>query len=81
MVTSVNIHEAKTNLSRIVDEVKRLGTPIIIAKSGKPQVKIMPLDEPVVNSRFGFMKHIPPIPDDFDSMYADEIAESFGVDK
>lgn len=76
---SINIHDAKTNLSRIVDDVKRLGTPVIIAKSGKPQVKIVPLDEPVI-SRFGFLAK-QTVPDDFDDMYADEISQMFGTDK
>ena len=80
-LNSVNIHEAQRHLSQIIDDVKRLGTPIIIAKSGKPQVKIVPLDEPVVAMRFGFLCDMLPIPDDFDTMYSDEINELFGINK
>lgn len=80
-LNSVNIHEAQRHLSQIIDDVKRLGTPIIIAKSGKPQVKIVPLDEPVVATRFGFLRDMSPVPDDFDTMYSDEINELFGINK
>jgi prevent-host-death family protein len=42
---TVNIHEAKTQLSRLVDQAAR-GEPFVIAKAGKPLVKVMPLDTP-----------------------------------
>jgi prevent-host-death family protein len=42
---TVNIHEARTHLSRLVDEALR-GQPFVIAKSGKPLVKVMPLGAP-----------------------------------
>lgn len=75
---SVNMHEAKTNFSRIVEDVKRFGKPIIIAKSGKPQVKIVPLDTIQNGSRFGFMKkQNMQIPEDFDRLYQDEIVAMF----
>ncbi|MCI5765018.1 type II toxin-antitoxin system Phd/YefM family antitoxin [Actinobacillus porcinus] len=75
---NVNIHEAKTHFSRLVDEVKRFGKPIVIAKSGKPQVKIVPLDNVPNGSRFGFMKNQSVnIPENFDRLYEDEIAAMF----
>lgn len=75
---TVNIHDAKTHLSRIIEEVKTFGKPMIIAKSGKPQVKIVPLDEPVNKSRFGFLQHKKvAIPDEFDRLNEDEIADLF----
>lgn len=77
-VTMVNIHEAKTNLSKIVDEVKRFGKPMLIAKAGKPQVKIVPLDLPEQPNRFGFMQQQNvEIPDDFDTLFSDEIVAMF----
>lgn len=77
-IETINIHDAKTHLSRIVEEVKKLGKPMIIAKAGKPQVKIVPLDEPVKASRFGFLKHKKvAIPDNFDRLYEEEIADLF----
>lgn len=40
----INIHEAKTHLSRLIDEIVMFGEPLIIAKSGKPLVKVIPFD-------------------------------------
>ena len=53
---TVNIHEAKTHLSRLVDRAAK-GEPFIIAKAGKPLVKVVPLDAPPARKakRFGFL--------------------------
>jgi prevent-host-death family protein len=48
---TVNIHEAKTHLSRLLDRAAR-GEPFIIAKAGKPLVKVVPLDAPRSPVRF-----------------------------
>ena len=79
MVT-VNIHEAKTQLSKLVDRAAK-GEPFIIAKAGKPLVKVVALDAPKQPQRLGFMKGEITVPDDFDTMGQDEIAEMFGLDK
>lgn len=73
-----NIHEAKTHLSRLVDEAEK-GEPFIIAKAGKPKVKVVPIDTPEIKrkSRLGFMKGQYTVPDDFDTMFADEIEKMF----
>jgi len=73
-----NIHEAKTHLSRLVDEAEK-GEPFIIAKAGKPKVKVVPIDagKPKKKSRLGFLKGQITVPDDFDSMFADEIEKMF----
>lgn len=78
MIT-VNIHEAKTHLSRLIDRAAR-GEPFIIAKAGKPLVKVMPLDAPEAGQRrrLGFMAGEIKVPDDFDRMGQDEIGELFG---
>jgi prevent-host-death family protein len=75
---TVNIHEAKTHLSRLVERAAN-GEPFIIAKAGKPMVKVVPLDAPTARktSRIGFMKGQIKVPDDFDTMMADEIEEMF----
>ena len=44
MITTVNIHEAKTHLSRLIDRV-RAGEEIIIAKSGDPRAKLVPITD------------------------------------
>ena len=74
---TVNIHEAKTHLSRLVDRAAK-GEPFIIAKAGKPLVKVVPLDAPPEREvkRVGFMPEIN-VPDDFDTMCQDEIEKMF----
>jgi prevent-host-death family protein len=79
---TVNIHEAKTHLSRLVDRAAK-GEPFIIARAGKPLVKVVPLDAPPVveKKRFGFLRGQISVPDDFDTMFADEIEDMFYGDK
>ena len=75
---TVNIHEAKTNLSRLVDQAVK-GEPFIIAKAGKPLVKVMALEVPNPDNitRIGFMAGQFDIPDDFDTMGSVDIEEMF----
>src|SRR5262245_36503602 len=73
---TVNMHEAKTHLSRLVDAAAK-GEPFIIARAGKPLVKVVPLDPPAASRRFGFMAGQFTVPDDFDRMFEDEIADMF----
>ena len=77
---TVNIHEAKTHLSRLVDEAAN-GEPFVIAKAGKPLVKVIPLDAPVglERRRLGFMTGELDVPDDFDRMGQEEIERIFGT--
>ncbi|HEY1888678.1 MAG TPA: type II toxin-antitoxin system Phd/YefM family antitoxin [Roseiarcus sp.] len=77
---TVNIHEAKTNLSRLVDAAAK-GESFIIAKAGKPLVKVVPVDAPPVKKRLGFLEGQFKVPDDFDTMFQDEIEKMFGVDE
>jgi prevent-host-death family protein len=74
---TVNMHEAKTHLSRLVDRAAK-GEPFIIAKAGKPLVKVVPLDAAPAGEikRLGFMPGIN-VPDDFDTMFQDEIEKMF----
>ncbi len=73
-----NIHEAKTHLSRLVDKAAK-GEAFIIAKSGKPMVKVVPLEADTKRTpeRIGFMAGEISVPDDFDCMGAGEIAALF----
>jgi prevent-host-death family protein len=77
-VKTVNIHEAKTHLSRLIDEAAK-GEPFVIAKAGKPMVKVVALDTPPVKPmrRLGFLEGQFTIPDDFDRMGEEEIARMF----
>ena len=74
---TVNIHEAKTHLSRLVEQAAH-GEPFIIAKAGRPLVKVVPL-EPVGEkpSKLGFLRGALRIPDDFDTLGQDAIADQF----
>ena len=78
---TVNIHEAKTHLSRLVEQAAK-GEPFIIAKAGKPLVKITALDAPDAKKvkRLGFMEGQIEVPDDFDRMGAEEIERLFRTD-
>lgn len=77
-MTTVNIHEAKTHLSQLVEKAVQ-GEPFIIAKAGKPLVKVAALDEPKKKrmQRIGFMKGQLKVPRDFDRMGSAEIEELF----
>ncbi len=73
-----NIHHAKTHLSRLVERAAK-GEAFVIAKAGKPLVKVVPLeDAPAPKQQiFGFMKEGLSVPDDFDTMGQAEIEEMF----
>jgi len=74
----VNVHEAKTHLSRLLQRVAQ-GETIILAKSGKPVAKVVPFDTPSPDQqkRLGFLDGAFEIPDDFDSLGAGEIDALF----
>ena len=76
---TVNMHEAKTHLSRLVEQAAR-GESFVIAKAGRPLVKVVALDEVETAKRqpFGFLADRLVVPDDFDEMGADEITTAFG---
>ena len=76
---TVNIHEAKTHLSRLIEQAVR-GEPFVIAKAGKPLVKVMALHAPEAGQqrRLGFMAGQIAVPEDFDRMGNTEIERLFG---
>jgi prevent-host-death family protein len=77
-MSTVNIHEAKTHLSRLVDRAAK-GESVVIAKAGKPLVRLVPVGsrEETAKRRIGFMEGQIKVPDDFDTMFADEIERMF----
>jgi prevent-host-death family protein len=77
---TVNIHEAKTHLSRLIEAAAK-GEPFIIAKAGKPLVKVMAVDAPAAPKRFDFMKGQFKVPDDFDAIDQKEIEQLFYGDE
>jgi prevent-host-death family protein len=78
MVT-VNIHEAKTQLSKLVDRAAK-GEAFVIAKAGKPLVKVAALDAPAAPQRLGFLAGEIAVPDDFDRMGEVEIEALFALE-
>ncbi|MGH9468245.1 MAG: type II toxin-antitoxin system Phd/YefM family antitoxin [Terriglobales bacterium] len=72
----VNMHAAKTNLSRLVEEAVA-GEPFVIAKAGKPLVEVKRIQPGGDKPRTGFALGKYKIPDDFNTMMADEIDAMF----
>ena len=76
---SVNMHETKTRLSQLVARAQQ-GESFIIAKAGKPLVRVTAIDspEPSQQQPIGFLAGQLVIPDDFDRMGEAEVAAMFG---
>ena len=76
---TVNIHQAKTQLSKLIEQASK-GESFIIAKAGKPVVRVTALCAPTSAQvrRLGFMKGQISVPDDFDRMGQEEIERMFG---
>lgn len=79
-MNTVNMHEAKTHLSKLVAKAAK-GEPFVIARAGKPLVLVTAIEEPAPKAkrRLGFMEGQITVPDDFDEMFRDEIEEMFGL--
>lgn len=75
---TVNIHEAKTQLSRLLARAAQ-GETVVIAKAGHPIAKLTPIDAPAAGKsrRLGFLEGVFQIPDDFDTMGSDTLADDF----
>jgi len=76
---TVNIHEAKTHLSRLIEEASK-GESFVIAKAGKPVVRVTAIESPsgAQIRRLGFLEGNISVPDDFDRMGQEEIDRMFG---
>ena len=76
---TVNIHQAKTQLSKLIEEASK-GEAFVIAKAGKPVVKVTALGAPTGAQvrRLGFMAGQISVPDDFDRMGNEETDRIFG---
>lgn len=75
----VNIHDAKTHLSRLVEQAAH-GESFVIAKAGKPLAKVTAIDAPAQRQRLGFLAGEVAVPADFDRMGDEVIAQLFGGD-
>ncbi|ABM61564.1 type II toxin-antitoxin system Phd/YefM family antitoxin [Halorhodospira halophila] len=81
MIETINIHEAKTHLSRILDRVSQ-GESVIIARAGQPVARLSRVEapQPGTRQRIGFLKGQIEVPDDFDRMGDQAIIDAFHGD-
>lgn len=78
---SVNIHEAKTHLSRLVAQVERgEEAEIVISRGGKPVARLLPFEPPPAKREMGFDRGLVWIADDFDAPMPDFEADFYGDD-
>lgn len=73
---TVNIHEAKTNLSKLIEETSK-GEEVIIAKAGKPVARLVPVRESKKRRRLGPLAGKFSVPKDFDVALPEEVIASF----
>jgi prevent-host-death family protein len=76
MTAQVNLHDAKTHLSRLVEQAAR-GQSFVIAKAGKPMVRVMPVDEPGAQRRLGFLSGQAVVSIDVKSAFEEEMLAQF----
>jgi len=76
MVVTVNIHEAKTHLSRLVEQAAK-GQEFVIAKAGKPMVRVGPITPPPAERRLGFLAGKGVVSADLKKDFAAEIETMF----
>lgn len=73
---SINIHEAKTHLSKLIEKALH-GEETIIAKAGVPAARLIPYSQPKLKIRFGVLKGKIKIADDFDAPLPGDILDDF----
>jgi prevent-host-death family protein len=76
---TVNLSMAKTHLSRLVDEAAA-GQDIVIAKNGKPMVRLVPVPSRTRRTGFGSVKGRIRIGEDFDAPLPDSLLRAFGAE-
>jgi prevent-host-death family protein len=76
MMETVNIHQAKTHFSRLVERAEA-GEEIIIARSGKPVARLVPISQPMERRVFGQMRGLITVSDDFDDPLPDDLLAAF----
>jgi prevent-host-death family protein len=76
MAVQVNIYEAKSKLSNLINQVIA-GEEVIVAKSGKPVAKLVPFEKPAQNRKAGSAKGKLIISDDFDEPLPEDILKGF----
>jgi prevent-host-death family protein len=76
MSTVVNIHEAKTHLSRLVEQAAK-GREFIIAKGGRPMVRVVPVEPPGATRKLGFLVGHGVIETDVKDAFIEDIGQMF----
>jgi len=76
MSTIVNVHEAKTHLSRLLDDVAA-GAEVVIAKAGKPVARLVPVEAAPRPKKLGLLRGRIKVPADFDAPLPPEILADF----
>jgi prevent-host-death family protein len=78
-VTQVNVHEAKTHLSRLLERAEA-GEEIVIARAGKPIARLVPFSSDMTPRKLGAMRGQIVAPDNFDDPLPPEVLASFGIE-
>lgn len=73
---AVNVHEAKTHLSALLEKVES-GEEVVIARAGKPIARLVPFVEPGKKLVFGLLKGRLEVPDGFDEPLPEEVVRQF----
>ena len=73
---TVNMHEAKTQLSRLVERALQ-GEEIVIARSGKPVARLVPVNQGLAPRQLGSMRGLIVVPDDFDDPLPEDLLRLF----
>ena len=72
----VNVHEAKTHLSRLLEQALA-GEEVVIMRSGRPLVRLTPVESAPMHRKLGTAKGVFVVPDDFDAPLPDEVLDEF----
>jgi prevent-host-death family protein len=80
MTVTVNVHEAKTHFSKLLERV-RLGEEVIVAKAGTPVARLVPVETAAKERQPGTAKGMIEIGDDFDAPLPPDIARAFGIEE
>lgn len=76
MAVTVNIHEAKTHFSKLLERVRQ-GEEVIVAKAGKPVAKLVPIEQPQPDRKPGSARGLVKIYDNFDDPLPEDIQKYF----
>lgn len=75
-MTTLNIHAAKTHLSRLIEDVAE-GEEVVIAKAGRPVARLVPIGKAPPKRTLGILKGKLKVPRNFDAPLPDEVIAAF----